>query len=94
MPASTSDPSASRTAYRDETGAVLRQRLAVAMGLFALFMGLGTFFEVAYYPERMRPALLLYSLEAGIAGAFGLAFVMAVALAVVARRIPDARHTA
>lgn len=37
------------------------------MGLFALFMGLGTFFEVAVYPERIRLAVLLYSLEAGIA---------------------------
>jgi MFS family permease len=34
----------------------------------------------------------LISLEAGIAGAFGLALVTAVALALVARRIPDARH--
>jgi signal transduction histidine kinase len=61
------DPCASWTAYRSETSAILRQRLAVAMGLFALFMGVGTFFEVAYYPERMRAAVLLYSLEAGIA---------------------------
>jgi signal transduction histidine kinase len=61
------DPCASRTAYRSETSAILRQRLAVAMGLFVLFMGIGTFFEVAYYPERMRVAVLLYSLEAGIA---------------------------
>jgi signal transduction histidine kinase len=61
------DPCASWTAYRSETSAILRQRLAVAMGLFALFMGVGTFFELAYYPERMRVAVLLYSLEAGIA---------------------------
>src|SRR6185503_12587669 len=61
------DPCASRTAYRSETSAILRQRLAVAMGLFVLFMGAGTVFEVAYYPERMRTAVLLYSLEAGIA---------------------------
>ncbi len=63
------DSSVSRAAYRSETSAILRQRLAVAMGLFALFMGVGTFFEVAYYPERMRVAVLLYSLEAGIAAA-------------------------
>ena len=61
------DPCVSPAAYRAETSAILRQRLAVAMGLFALFMGVGTFFEVAYYPERMRDAVLLYSLEAGIA---------------------------
>jgi signal transduction histidine kinase len=61
------DPCASWTAYRSETSAILRQRLAVAMGLFVLFMGAGTFFEVAYYPERMPLAVLLYSLEAGIA---------------------------
>jgi signal transduction histidine kinase len=61
------DSCVSRAAYRSETRAILRQRLAVAMGLFALFMGAGTFFEVAYYPERMRDAVLLYSLEAGIA---------------------------
>ncbi len=61
------DPCASRTAYRSETSAILRQRLAVAMGLFVLFMGFGTFFEVAYYPERMRVAVWLYALEAGIA---------------------------
>src|SRR5436190_6255681 len=54
-------------AYRLETSAILRQRLAVAMSIFVLFMGIGTFFEVAYYPERARLALLLYGLEAGIA---------------------------
>ena len=31
------------------------------------------------------------SLEAGIAGAFGIAFVTALVLVLVARRIPDAR---
>ncbi len=61
------DTCVSPAAYRAETSAILRQRLAVAMGLFALFMGVGTFFELAYYPERMRDAVLLYSLEAGIA---------------------------
>ncbi|MCC6764493.1 MAG: HAMP domain-containing histidine kinase [Deltaproteobacteria bacterium] len=45
----------------------MRQRLAVALGIFVLFMGAGTFFEVVRYPERMRPALLLYTVEAGIA---------------------------
>jgi hypothetical protein len=34
------------------------------------------------------------SLEAGIAGAFAIAFVTAGALALVAHRIPDARHPA
>jgi signal transduction histidine kinase len=57
----------SRTVYRRETSAILRQRLAVAMTIFVLFMGIGTCFEVAYYPERIRLALLLYALEAGIA---------------------------
>src|SRR4051812_25619329 len=67
-----SDSCVSWAAYRSETMAILRQRLAVAMGLFALFMGVGTFFEVAYYPERMRTAVLLYSFEAGFA-ALGVA---------------------
>jgi signal transduction histidine kinase len=57
----------SRAAYRSETSAILRQRLAVAMGLFVLFMGVGTFFESEFYPDRMRRAVLLYALEAGIA---------------------------
>ena len=65
---STPDPRVSRNAYRSETRAILRQRLAVAMGIFVLFMGVGTFFEGSYYPERMRLAVLLYTLEAGIAG--------------------------
>ncbi len=67
MSALAPDSCVSRTVYRSETSAILRQRLAVAMGLFVLFMGAGTFFEVAYYPERMRTAVLLYALEAGIA---------------------------
>ncbi len=57
----------SQAAYRLETSAILRHRLAVAMGIFILFMGIGTFFEVAYFPERMRLALLLYGMEAAIA---------------------------
>jgi signal transduction histidine kinase len=61
------DACVSPAAYRSETSAILRQRLAVAMGFFVLFMGVGTFFEVAYYPERMRDAVLLYALEAGFA---------------------------
>lgn len=78
MPVLAHDSAASRAAYRSETGAILRQRLAAAMGLFALFMGLGTFFEVAVYPDRMRAAVALYGLEAGIA-------VLAVALCRVRR---------
>jgi signal transduction histidine kinase len=61
------DSCVSRAVYRSETTAILRQRVAVAMGLFMLFMGVGTFFEIAYYPERMRVAVWLYSVEAGIA---------------------------
>jgi signal transduction histidine kinase len=65
--ASAPDTRLLRSDFRSETRATLRQRLAVALGLFMLFMGIGTFFEVAYYPERMRLAVLLYSLEAGMA---------------------------
>ena len=71
----------SQAAYRLETSAILRQRLAVAMGIFVLFMGIGTFFEVTYFPERMRLAVLLYGMEAGIA-------FLAVAAAYVARWHP------
>ncbi len=72
MPAPTPDVRPFWTGYRTETQGILRQRVAVAMALFALFMGIGTFFEVAYYPERMRVAMWLYGLEAGIA-LFGIA---------------------
>jgi signal transduction histidine kinase len=60
-----------RDAYQLETVPVLRQRLTVAMGLFVFFMGIGTFLEVAYYPQRTRFAVLLYGIEAltAIAGA-------------------------
>ncbi|MCC6847450.1 MAG: HAMP domain-containing histidine kinase [Deltaproteobacteria bacterium] len=37
------------------------------MSLFVVFMGAGTFFEAVYYPERMRLAVLLYGVEAGVA---------------------------
>lgn len=37
------------------------------MGCFAFAMSIGTFFEFAYYPERMRFAVPLYSIEVGIA---------------------------
>lgn len=56
-----------RAAYRLETVPVLRQRLSVAMGIFVFFMGIGTCFEVTYFPERARLALLVYGVEAFIA---------------------------
>ena len=57
----------SRAAYQSETVSVLRQRLAVAMGLFVFFMGIGTFLEATLYPARAQFALLLYGIEALIA---------------------------
>ena len=54
----------SRAAYRVETVPILRQRLAVAMALFVFFMGIGTFVEVTYYPQRAVLTILLYGVEA------------------------------
>jgi len=56
-----------RAAYQRETVLVLRQRLTVAMALFVLFMGIGTFAEVYYFPARASFARLLYGAEALLA---------------------------
>ena len=56
-----------RAAYWAETVPVLRQRLTVAMAIFVFFMGIGTVFEVSYYPARRSFALLLYGIEAATA---------------------------
>jgi signal transduction histidine kinase len=68
MPVDT-DPNlrAARAAYLLETVPALRQRLSIAMAVFVFFMGIGTFFEATYYPERAQFALLLYGLEAMVA---------------------------
>jgi signal transduction histidine kinase len=62
-----SDLYSARTAYGAETGPVVRQRLTVAMALFVLFMGIGTFVECFSYPERTGFAWLLYGIEAVLA---------------------------
>ncbi len=71
----------SRAAYAVETMPALRQRMAVAMGIFVFFMGLGTIFEVKNYPERASFSLLLYGIEA-----------LAAALGVVAASVPRVRE--
>ena len=56
-----------RAAYRADTVPVLRHRFTVAMSLFVFFMGIGTFLEATYYPDRARFAALLYAIEAVVA---------------------------
>ncbi len=52
-----------REAYRAETASVLRQRLDLAVILFAVFMGLGTVLEMRGHPERAATARLFYGSE-------------------------------
>ena len=60
------DPLAAlRATFRAETEPALRQRLDVAVGLFVLFMGIGTVVEAVCFPPRAASAAFWYALEAG-----------------------------
>ena len=54
-----------RAAFRAETEPTLRQRLDVAVGLFVMFMGIGTIVEAVCFPARAASAAFWYALEAG-----------------------------
>ncbi len=61
------DTALSRPVFWRETAPVLRQRLTVVALTFSLFMGLGTFFEITYFPARADFARLLYTVEVLVA---------------------------
>src|SRR4051794_31373732 len=68
MPAdATAEARAFGDAYWAETTPLLRQRFSVAMAIFVFFMGVGTVFEVRYFPQRTSFALPLYGIEAATA---------------------------
>ncbi|MFN8544365.1 MAG: ATP-binding protein [Candidatus Binatia bacterium] len=52
-----------RAVYAAETAEVLRQRLSLAVVLFAIFMSWGTAIEAGYYPARAALAWLYGALE-------------------------------
>jgi signal transduction histidine kinase len=60
-----------RRAYRADTEPVLRQRLDVAVGLFVLFMGIGTVVEVVSFPQRATRSVFAYAVEV-VAGVLAL----------------------
>src|SRR5579885_2123125 len=62
-PGDAAEERALRESYRAETASVLRQRLDLAVILFAVFMGLGTVLEMRGHPERAAMARLFYGTE-------------------------------